>query len=166
MKSIIKKSAAKRKKNGITIPLFDIIALGAGAYVGYNDAVGNDMNLTAQYITLVAPTVLAVTTSYVMQKGANALSGSLARFTRKRIDHGDFHYSSKKGEEPVPIRQLPFDEQNEAMEQTSRGVQKLEDAVEEQSKIIKHNIGKLAVKIPIETFAGYMAPIIYFQMFQ
>lgn len=82
----------------LSIPLYSLLAVTAGFYVGYQEGKGIDVGTSLEYITKCGPTVFAVGMTPLLLKSSYALRKFMLRKGRNalREDEPDFERKSER----------------------------------------------------------------------
>ncbi|MGV8171191.1 MAG: hypothetical protein ACP5OA_00685 [Candidatus Woesearchaeota archaeon] len=150
------------KKRNFTIPLYDIGALVAGFYIGYNEGKGIDVSQTVEYLTKYGPTAAAMLMTPIMLKTINAFGRWMNKKTIQNLYHENFEVTINN-----KIRKYEDLEEHQKRELKSKimkNMMNLESRLQSQRYLRPTIIA--GTRTAIETMIGYVAGSVYSQISQ
>jgi hypothetical protein len=148
------------KHKRLKLPLYDIGAITAGFYIGYNEGKGIDVRPTIEYLTKYGPTIFCITTTPIIIKLTNSFGKWINKKQKENLQNGNLEISLKNGSKKY--KELSESQKEEITPRLTEIIDNFETRYQDPKYLMPTLY--IGTKTAIETTIGYLAGRLYSQI--
>ena len=81
----------------LNVPIYDLVTLGAGFYIGYHEGKGINTSAATEYLTKYGPTAFTLAATPIMIKSMNAFTRGMNKKVAQKLENGDLNITLPDG---------------------------------------------------------------------